>query len=87
MNFHPSSFNLVLSEGEPYAHAGNGTLRYSAATNAGSDANLFHFPLNLGSIGDLSSDSEVEIIEAIGMQMSTILFFFFPLLNMIVLGA
>lgn len=65
MNFHPSSFNLVLSEGEPYAHAGNGTLRYSAATNAGSDANLFHFPLNLGSIGDLSSDSEVEIIEAI----------------------
>ena len=69
MNFHPPSFNLTLSEGEPYAHAAGGTLRYSRATNAGSDANLFHFPVTLGSLADLSSDSEVEIIEAIGMQI------------------
>ncbi|XP_068761925.1 retinal homeobox protein Rx1-like isoform X2 [Montipora capricornis] len=65
MNFHPSSFNLLLSEGETYAHAGDGTLCYSGATNARSDVNLFHFPLTYGSIEELSSDSEVEIIEAI----------------------
>ena len=58
----------MLSESEAYAHAANRTLRYSSATNTiGSDANLFHFPVTLGSLGDLSSDSEVEIIEAIGM--------------------
>ena len=70
MNFHPSSFNLLLSEGEPYAHAGDGTLCYSGASNARSDVNLFHFPLTYGSIEELSSDSEVEIIEAIGMQIN-----------------
>ncbi|KAL9956386.1 hypothetical protein ACROYT_G037853 [Oculina patagonica] len=55
----------MLSEGESYAHAAGRTVRYSCATNAGSDANLFHYPVTLGSLADLSSDSEVEIIEAI----------------------
>ena len=69
MNFHPPSFNLMLSEGDSYAHAASANLRYSSATNAGSDANLFHFPVTLRSLEDLSSDSEVEIFEAIGMQI------------------
>lgn len=65
MNFHPSTFNLMLSEAESCAHAAGVNVRYSCATNAGSDANLFHYPVTLGSLADLSSDSEVEIIEAI----------------------
>lgn len=69
MNFHPPTFNLMLSEGESYAHAAGGNVRYSCATSAGSDANLFHYPVTLGSLADLSSDSEVEIIEAIGMHI------------------
>lgn len=69
MNFHPPTFNLVLSEGESYAHAAGGNVRYSCATNGGSDANLFHYPVALSSLADLSSDSEVEIIEAIGMHI------------------
>lgn len=71
MNFHPSTFNLMLSEAESCAHAAGVNVRYSCATNAGSDANLFHYPVTLGSLADLSSDSEVEIIEAIGMQISS----------------
>lgn len=55
----------MLSEGDSYAHAVSANLRYSSATNAGSDANLFHFPVTLRSLEDLSSDSEVEIFEAI----------------------
>ena len=69
MNFHPTTFNLMLSEGDSYAHAAGGNVRYSCATNAGADANLFQYPVTLGSLADLSSDSEVEIIEAIGMHM------------------
>lgn len=65
MNFHPATFNLMLSEGDPYAHAAGGNVRFSCATNAGADANLFQYPVALGSLADLSSDSEVEIIEAI----------------------
>ena len=68
MNFHPATFNLMLSEGDPYAHAAGGNVRFSCATNAG-DANLFQYPVTLGSLADLSSDSEVEIIEAIGMHI------------------
>ena len=70
MNFHPPTFNLMLSEGDSYAHAARANVHYSCATNGGSDANLFHYPLALGSLADLSSDSEVEFIEAIGMQIS-----------------
>lgn len=69
MNFHPPTFNLMLSDGESYAHAARGNIRYSCTVNGGSDANLFHYPITLGSLADLSSDSEVEIIEAIGMHM------------------
>lgn len=69
MNFHPATFNLMLSEGDPYAHAAGGNVRFSCATNAGADANLFQYPVTLGSLADLSSDSEVEIIEAIGMHI------------------
>lgn len=65
MNFHPSTFNLMLTEAESCAHAAGANVRYSCATNVGSDANLFHYPVTLGSLADLSSDSEVEIIEAI----------------------
>lgn len=61
----------MLSEAESCAHAAGVNVRYSCATNAGSDANLFHYPVTLGSLADLSSDSEVEIIEAIGMQISS----------------
>lgn len=59
----------MLSEGDPYAHAAGGNVRFSCATNAGADANLFQYPVTLGSLADLSSDSEVEIIEAIGMHI------------------
>lgn len=65
----------MLSEGESYAHAAGGNVRYSCATNAGADANLFQYPVTLGSLADLSSDSEVEIIEAIGMHILKILLF------------
>ena len=68
MNFHPATFNLMLSEGDRYAHAAGGNVRFSCATNA-ADANLFQYPVTIGSLADLSSDSEVEIIEAIGMHI------------------
>jgi len=78
MNFHPATFNLMLSDGESYAHAAGGNVRYSCATNAGVDANLFQYPVTLGSLADLSSDSEVEIIEAIGMHILKIPLFVKP---------
>ena len=62
----------MLTEAESCAHAAGANVRYSCATNVGSDANLFHYPVTLGSLADLSSDSEVEIIEAIGMQISSL---------------
>lgn len=68
----------MLSEGESYAHAAGGNVRYSCATNGGADANLFHYPVTLGSLADLSSDSEVEIIEAIGMHILKIPLFVQP---------
>jgi len=73
MNFYPASFNLMVSEDGSYAHAARVSLRDPNATSAGSDANLFHFPVTLGSLADLNSDSDVEIIEAIGMQIETTL--------------
>lgn len=73
MNFYPACFNLMLSEDGSYAHAARVSLRDPNATSAGSDANLFHFPVTLGSLADLNSDSDVEIIEAIGRQIETTL--------------
>lgn len=73
MNFYPASFNLMVSEDGSYAHAARVSLRDPNATSAGLDANLFHFPVTLGSLADLNSDSDVEIIEAIGRQIETTL--------------
>lgn len=73
MNFYPASFNLMVSEDGSYAHAARVSLCDPNATSAGSDANLFHFPVTLGSLADLNSDSDVEIIEAIGRQIETTL--------------
>ena len=70
MNFHSPTFNLVLSEADRYAHAGTASLRHSGGTDGGENANLFHFPVTFGSLAELNSDSDEEIIEAIGKPFS-----------------